>query len=174
MKAWIALLAVGCALAIANSKAGATSAGGWVNVTKCDSISIQGGQYPQLTFEIHNQYPIPEYPVCSFLLVPETTSSPDDSCRAIASAGPTGWNTAVASGHVVWILNDGNQSCISQGGVVGNFQVVLSKAQDCCYEIRFYGNLPEYFAQDIICFTCDRATPAQSHTWGQLKAFYRG
>jgi hypothetical protein len=74
---------------------------------------------------------------------------------------------------VVWATADGKTPCILPGETVGGFQIVLSKAHNCCYDVYFKGALFEPFAQDVICFNCDKPVPARSSTWGQVKSLYR-
>jgi len=107
------------------------------------------------------------------LFVPQ---EPSTRCQVSEMAGPSGWITAYESsnGHAEWALNDPkNYSCVLPGSQLEGFTIAFTTVGPCCYNAFFYGALPEYFAQDTVCFSCDGVVPVQRETWGKVKAIYR-
>lgn len=158
-----------------------TCASGWVEVTGCDSVLILGNYHPRVTFSIHNAFPYPYYPIYSFRLVSDGIASTPDTCAAITTFSPTDW-VEVHQGSIGGLSNlvfrdtsfvGGFQHGILQGETVDGFQLVMTGAHPCCYNVYFYGAFFDPFAQDRICFECDRPVPARHSSWGQLKALYR-
>jgi len=163
-------------LSLLSLSTGVGLASPWVTATACDSVQLDGAYYPRVTFEIHNLDPGPENPICSFFVAPQSPGAPTDTCRAIQSAAPPAWATAIepSNGHVLWVMYDTkNSSCIYPGQSLGGFSLTLSRAQNCCYDIYFEGVFPEPFAHDTVCYSCDRVVSARASTWGQLKSCYR-
>jgi len=159
---------------VASSRTSAAS--GWINVTAVDSVLIGSTHYPRFTFAVHNPDPFnsPGYPICTVGFWPQAPAASEDTCRVIAASAPADWTgvTGIFQ-HVTYAHTDGTKPCIERNETVGGFQIVLSKAHHCCYDVYFYGALFDPWYQDVACFDSDQPVPAGATSWGRVKSIYR-
>jgi hypothetical protein len=149
----------------------------WIEVVRCDSVLVGGVPLPRIQFTLHNADPTQNQGnvICAVRFIPQPDGSPGDTCRAVSAVAPSPWGAHIESvtQGVTYANLDGNQPCLSPGQSLTGFQLILSKAQSCCYFVTFYGWLFEPWAEETDCFTCDRPVPSRPATWGQVKSIYR-
>jgi len=146
----------------------------WVVKTACDSVLVGGVPYSEVTFDVRNVYPHPDYPIFDVLAIPVSFSGPD-SCRAISAGAPDAWVPYIEpeNGHILWSLVDENSTIIFPGQALGGFRLVLSREHSCCLDFYFAGVFPEPLGTQRVCFECVIPVPTIRRTWGAVKLLYR-
>jgi hypothetical protein len=162
----LAVLFGSAALIVIPARASAQS---FVNVTQCDSVSIDGQSYGRVTFSIVNQK-LPSTVIYHFSMDPVSHQVPEDTCHVLALTFPDGWSGGQESDGKMLFFSEGDP--IDVGDKVGEFQLALSRSV-CCYRFLFVGAIDVPFAFETVCLECDLATPVRESTWGRLKQHYR-
>ena len=166
-------VAIGTAVFTLSSVANVLS-GPWITQTACNTVLLEGVPHPQVTLEVRNVFPYPNYPVYIMLAVPVAAADSALVCTALHSVAPETWATYIepTNGHVVWGQAYENSTTLFPGETLGGFVMVLSRGSSCCFDFYFSGAF-EPFAHERVCFECDAAVPVSSRTWGAVKAMYR-
>jgi len=166
-------LAVALLTSVASTISSASGSPEWITITRCDTVVIAGKTYPQVTFAVNA--PEERSSVCIFFFAPRVASAPADTCRAVLSSAPAGWRTGIDSsnGRVVWLQDNKDNQCILPGTSLGDFQIVLTRAHQCCYDFALEGAVFDLVAHGTLCMNCDHPVPAHLSSWGFLKAIYR-
>ena len=142
----------------------------WVQTTASDSVLIDGGMYPRVSFSVHNWHPS-----WGFYLVTAgrlSATSPADTCRAIRAVAPPGWvaELDLLDGVVLWQCTSGY---VGPGVSVSGFQLVLTAGHSACFAFGFEGAV-QAAGGETDCFGGpDQPVPVARQTWGALKARYR-
>lgn len=158
-------------VALISTHSASSSAQSFVDVTACDSTSVNGQLYGRVTFGITNQK-AGQSVIYRFVMHPVSNLTPDDTCHVLGIVPPAGWAGSIIPDGKVHFYADPMDNYIPIGGTLPGFQVIISRPV-CCYIFSFSGPFDEPFAFERVCLPCDHATPSLPETWGRLKQQYR-